>query len=604
MAEKMLARKEVPVEITWDLNRIFKTQADFYAARDELSKLVNDYQKKYEGKLESTQDSSFVLKAIEEYEQVTVKLRLVASYASLGLSTDQLNPDLQKISQDTSSLLDQMGSKLSFFSSEISEIDPQVLEKAIEETEKYKVFLQDALAWKPHQLSKETESVLAALGSTLEYPFTAYNVAKFQDMKFPNFEANGKTYPLSYVLYENEYCEHPDTEIRRESFRVFSETLAKYRNTTAQAYNAQVQKEKTISKLRGFDSVFDYLLFPQKVDKALYDRQIDLIMSELAPHMRRYAALLKKVYGLDEMRYSDLKLVLDPDFSPEVSIEDSKEYISDAMKPMGQEYHDLVMRSYDERWVDFAQNEGKRTGGFCSTVAEAGPFILLSWNDKLSEVFTLAHELGHAAQGLVTQANNSLLEARFTRYDVEAPSTFHEMLLTKSLLAKSDSPRFERWVLSSMVGNTYYHNCVTHLLEAAYQREVYKLVDQGQSLTADLLDKLYKEVLVEFWGEDIVMDHGAEQTWMRQPHYYMGLYSYVYSASLTISTAMFHKVQAEGDELLEKWIEYLKVGGPMPPAEKAEILGIDITTDEPLRNTIAFIGEMITQMEELTDQLS
>ena len=335
MAEKMLARKEVPVEITWDLNRIFKTQADFYAARDELSKLVNDYQKKYEGKLESTQDSSFVLKAIEEYEQVTVKLRLVASYASLGLSTDQLNPDLQKISQDTSSLLDQMGSKLSFFSSEISEIDPQVLEKAIEETEKYKVFLQDALAWKPHQLSKETESVLAALGSTLEYPFTAYNVAKFQDMKFPNFEANGKTYPLSYVLYENEYCEHPDTEIRRESFRVFSETLAKYRNTTAQAYNAQVQKEKTISKLRGFDSVFDYLLFPQKVDKALYDRQIDLIMSELAPHMRRYAALLKKVYGLDEMLYSDLKLVLDPDFSPEVSIEDSKEYISDAMKPMG-----------------------------------------------------------------------------------------------------------------------------------------------------------------------------------------------------------------------------------------------------------------------------
>lgn len=603
MAEKMLARKEVPVEITWDLNRIFKTQADFYAARDELSKLVNDYQKKYEGKLESTQDSSFVLKAIEEYEQVTVKLRLVASYASLGLSTDQLNPDLQKISQDTSSLLDQMGSKLSFFSSEISEIDPQVLEKAIEETEKYKVFLQDALAWKPHQLSKETESVLAALGSTLEYPFTAYNVAKFQDMKFPNFEANGKTYPLSYVLYENEYCEHPDTEIRRESFRVFSETLAKYRNTTAQAYNAQVQKEKTISKLRGFDSVFDYLLFPQKVDKALYDRQIDLIMSELAPHMRRYAALLKKVYGLDEMLYSDLKLVLDPDFSPEVSIEDSKEYISDAMKPMGQEYHDLVMRSYDERWVDFAQNEGKRTGGFCSTVAEAGPFILLSWNDKLSEVFTLAHELGHAAQGLVTQANNSLLEARFTRYDVEAPSTFHEMLLTKSLLAKSDSPRFERWVLSSMVGNTYYHNCVTHLLEAAYQREVYKLVDQGQSLTADLLDKLYKEVLVEFWGEDIVMDKGAEQTWMRQPHYYMGLYSYVYSASLTISTAMFHKVQAEGDELLEKWIEYLKVGGPMPPAEKAEILGIDITTDEPLRNTIAFIGEMITQMEELTDQL-
>ena len=145
------------------------------------------------------------------------------------------------------------------------------------------------------------------------------------------------------------------------------------------------------------------------------------------------------------------------------------------------------------------------------------------------------------------------------------------------------------------------NNFVTHLLEAAYQREVYRLVDKGESINADILDDLYLQVLKTFWGDTVVLDDGAKRTWMRQPHYYMGLYSYVYSASLTISTAMFTKVQAEGDGLLEKWIEYLKVGGPTPPAEHAKILGIDITTDQPLRDSIQFIGEMVDRITELSE---
>ncbi len=601
MAEQLKKRQDVDKNLTWNLEAIFPNEEAFEEAKAKLMEDVKAFQAEFEGQLEQATDTDLILRGIHKYEELIPRMNQVASYASLGFSTDQNNPKWQKLSMNTRAAMDTVSSCLSFFSSELSLIDERLLEECQTLAPEYKIYLGDLIAWKKHQLSKETEKALASLGSTLAFPYTSYQVMKFQDMKFPDFEVHGKSYALSYVLYENYYSELEDTEVRRKAFEVFSETLAKYRNGTAAAYNAQVQKEKTIANLRGFDSVFDYLLFHQKVDKSMYDRQIDVIMTELAPHMRRYVELIKEEYKLEELRYSDLKLTLDPSFSPSVSVEESKAYISNSVKVMGDAYHDLVMRSYDERWVDFAQNEGKSTGGFCSTVRGVQPYILLNWGENLSEIFTLAHELGHAAQGLITSQHNSVFESSFTRYDVEAPSTFHEMLLTKSLLKEDKGERFEKWVLSSMIANTYYHNFVTHLLEAAYQREVYRLVDKGESINADILDDLYLQVLKTFWGDTVVLDDGAKRTWMRQPHYYMGLYSYVYSASLTISTAMFTKVQAEGDGLLEKWIEYLKVGGPTPPAEHAKILGIDITTDQPLRDSIQFIGEMVDRITELSE---
>ena len=221
----------------------------------------------------------------------------------------------------------------------------------------------------------------------------------------------------------------------------------------------------------------------------------------------------------------------------------------------------------------------------------------------MSELFTLAHELGHAMQGLLCYENNTVFQADFSRYDIEAPSTFHEMLLTESLLRKNKGPRFERWVLSSMIANTYYHNFVTHLLEAAFQREVYRLADAGESLQADTLDALYRKVLEKFWGDAVILDKGAEKTWMRQPHYYMGLYSYVYSASLTIATAMALRLKEEGEGVLSDWIAFLKAGGPLPPAEHAKMAGIDITTDKPLKDSIRYIDKMLTRTEELSREL-
>ena len=188
-------------------------------------------------------------------------------------------------------------------------------------------------------------------------------------------------------------------------------------------------------------------------------------------------------------------------------------------------------------------------------------------------------------------------------YFIEAPSTMNEMLMANHLLENSDDPKFKRWVISSIISRTYYHNCVTHLLEAAYHREVYKMVDNDENVSADDLNTLKHRVIAEFWGDDVEITEGAELTWMRQPHYYMGLYPYTYSAGLTIATSVSKRVLSEGQPAVDDWLKVLKAGGTKSPVELAQMAGVDITTDKPLRDTIDYIGELVDELEKLTEEI-
>ena len=221
----------------------------------------------------------------------------------------------------------------------------------------------------------------------------------------------------------------------------------------------------------------------------------------------------------------------------------------------------------------------------------------------MSEVFTLAHELGHAGHFRLCNKNNSVFDTEISNYFVEAPSTMNELLMANHLLKTKDDKRFRRWVLSSMIQNTYYHNFVTHLLEADYQREVYKIIDEGGSVQAEVLSEIKKDVLERFWGEDVKIVEGAELTWMRQPHYYMGLYSYTYSAGLTIATEVSKRILNEGQVAIDDWKEVLKEGTSKTPVELAKMAGVDISTDKPLLDTIDYIGSIIDEIIKLTEEI-
>lgn len=602
MEEKLLNRNEVPVELTWDLSRIYKTEEDMLQDADRLKSMTRHIVESWKGNLSTAEAIEACLTEYRKLSEIEV---LLGNYCELAVSVDYYNEHNQKQMGAITRILSECGSQLSFICSEIMEQDAAVIKKAIDITEGNKYYLEDILRDKPHRLHSEAERVVSALRQPIyNAPYDVYNNAKLADMKFDSFTVNGKNYPLGYALFEDHYEYEPDTAVRRAAFEAFSGKIREYENVTATAYNIQVQREKTMANLRGYDTVFDYLLFGQKVSRELYDRQIDLIMELLAPHMRKYAKLLQRVHGLDKMTYADLKLPVDPEFSPEVTIAGSREYIEKGLAILGEDYAEMVRAAYRERWVDFARNQGKSTGGFCASPYGKNSYILLSWNNKMSDVFTLAHELGHAGHFKACNSCQTIFDTDVSTYFVEAPSTMNELLMGHYLLKTSEDKRFRRWVLACMIGNTYYHNFVTHLLEAAYQREVYRMVDEGRSVQAGTLNKIMRETLEKFWGDAVELNDGAELTWMRQPHYYMGLYSYTYSAGLTVATQMCRRIEKEGAEAIEDWKKVLAAGSTLNPVELAALGGIDITTDAPLLDTIRTIGDMIDEICELTEEMN
>ena len=593
-------RSEVEEKYTWDLTPLFKHDDSCVKAIEGVKVDVTVFQDKHQGNIETVEQAVL---AIDDYRAILEELVLIGTYSSLRLSADRSDEAAQKLDALTGSLQTEVSTKTSFLTSELLDKDEDFLNAIGEAKADYAHFVEDLLRSKPYQLEPNVEKALAAFSSVFKGPYDLYQKTKLLDIDFGSFTVDGKEYALSYLAFEGGLESNPDKYVRRTAFKQFSDSLRKYQETTAGTYDIHLKQEKAEADLRGFDSVIDYLLHGQKVDRELYDRQIDTITEQLAPHMRRYAKLLKKEHGLEQMKYEDLKIPLDPDSEPEISVEESRKYILDALGIMGEDYTDMINRAFDERWIDFVQNKGKSTGAFCSSPYGSHPFVLISWSSLMEEVFVLAHELGHAGHFYNANRSQNIFDARPSMYFIEAPSTMNEMLMANHLLENSKDPAFKRWVISSIISRTYYHNFVTHLLEAAYQREVYKLVDNYETVTASALNKIKRDVIEKFWGDDVEITEGAELTWMRQPHYYMGLYPDTYSAGLTIATEMSQRILNEGQPAIDDWLNVLKTGGKENPVELANMAGIDITTSQPLENTIAYIGELVDQLEALTEEL-
>lgn len=598
---KLNARKDVPVNETWDLSLIFAAEADFEAAVEKAKALADTLEKTYKNAL-TTPES--IAECLALYEELEILLYQTTSYTSLAVSVDYTDTEAQKKDAKITALAAEIGSRLSFIESEIADAPEELIRAAMDKTGRAKHYLAEILREKPHRLSAETEKVLAALRPVFNAPYDIYHMTKLADMKFGSFTVNGREYPLGYSLFEDEYEYEADTDVRRAAFRAFSDKLREYENTTAATYNTYLTQQRIMAKQRGFADMFEADLFTDHVTREMYDRQIDLITEKLAPAMRRYARLVGKMNKLDRVTFADLKLPLDAEFDPRVTIGESREYVRSALSVLGQDYADMVDEAYDKRWIDFARNVGKETGGFCSSPYGCNSYILLSWNNRMADVFTIAHELGHAGHFRLCNGAQSLFDTNVSGYLIEAPSTMNELLLAQDLLRKNTDKRFRRWVLSSLIGHTYYHNFVTHLREAWYQREAMNIIEQGGAVNAETLSGIFRKNLETFWGDAVELTEGCELTWMRQPHYYMGLYSYTYSAGLTLATQAALNIAAEGESAVARWRAMLEAGSTRDPLGLAAIAGIDLSTPDALEHTIAYISGIIDEIAALTEEIN
>ncbi|OAB41487.1 oligoendopeptidase F [Paenibacillus glacialis] len=597
--EKIMKRSEVLEEMTWNLDDLFTSVESWEI---ELSSIREDVKSvtKYKGRL--NEGSETLLACLNAQEALHMRVSRAATFAHLRQTEDGTNPDHLVNSAKSGDMVSNIASQLTFINSEIIALPDGTVEGYLEENaglSDYRRSIHLLLKTKPHRLSSETESVLASMSEVFNSPYRVYLRAKLSDMTFENVtDEGGNSLPVSFPLYENTYEQSTDTTLRRSAFASFSRSLRTYQNTFAEAYATEVKKQVVLSRLRGYESVTEMLLQPQQVTTEMYDQVLDTIQEQLAPHMRRFANLKKRVLGLDQMYFADLKAPLDPEFSPSTTYSEACQLIQDALGILGSEYGEIVNSAFNDRWVDYANNVGKSTGAFCSSAYGEHSYILMTWADNMRGAFTLAHEVGHAGHLMLAAKNQRLTNARPSTYFIEAPSTLNELLLADHLMANSEDDRMKRWVILQLL-NTYYHNFVTHLLEGELQRRVYRLAMNDEPITAKVLSELKGEILTSFWGDSVEIDEDAKLTWMRQPHYYMGLYPYTYAAGLSASTAVAQIIREEGQPAIDRWLEVLKAGGSMTPLELMKLAGVDMSDEYPIISAVNYVGSLIDELESL-----
>ena len=596
--QKRLARADVPVDMTWDLRELFADESAWEAEFAALDAALADVAP-FQGRL--GESAATLARCLDMVEQLHARLMRVSTFAYLRNAQDGTDPVHQAASARVGALAARLGASVSFVDSETLALPDATLARFLAEEPAlapHRVSLERLVEMKPHRLGAETEGALAALGEVLGAPYAIYQRSKASDIQFAPFaDAQGAQHPNSFSLYETSYEAHPDASVRRGAWQSFSAGLKTYNNTYAATIATEVKKNVAIARLRGYRSTEEYLLQSHQVPHGLYTNILEIIRAELAPHMQRYQRLRRRVLGLDKVLHCDLRAPLDAGFEPPISYEQACDTLLASMEPMGAEYVDFVHAALTQRWVDRADNVGKSTGAFCSSPYGVHPYILITWAGTTRSVFTLAHELGHAAHFGLAMKHQRFVNMRPSMPFIEAPSIMHEMLLARHILARSDDARTRRSVIMQLLG-TYHHNFVTHLLEAELQHRVLALAEAGQAVTATLLNRTKGEVLQGFWGDAVEIDDGARMTWMRQPHYYMGLYPYTYSVGLVAATAMGQRVAQEGAPAVQRWLQVLRAGGTLKPLELMQLAGIDMSTPQPIHDAVAYVGSLIDELEK------
>ncbi len=600
-----ITRDQVPVEETWDLTPIFENddawEKSYLALEKEIEQLENVV-------LSSAQE---VLAAIRTYDWLLVNVGRTTSYAMYKFTEDGTDPKNQTMMGRAQFLREKANRvKTNYVNAFIQvpqeKIEQYKLQKAdLHQYEKFLLGIENA---RKHSLTPDMEDVLTALGHTLQTPENVYMTITASDMKFePVKNQHGEEVPISLFMYMTQVETSPDTILRRNAYDSLSAGLQNYQHGLAQSLASEIRKNVSLAKLRGFSSAFDMLLQYSSPAQSSFDSDdisadffeqiLDTFRAELAPHMQRYARLRKKQLGLDTLRFSDVKAPLDPEFDPKISYEEAGEIIVAAVGALGSEYQEQMRRVFTERWVYRGDNVGRRMIAFGGGVHGVHGYSFYPWGGNLFDVLLLGHELGHALHFTFAHQNQHLINNSMSSFFVEAPSTLVEHLIVEHLRKTKDDPRLHRW-LNMYLMMSYHHNCVTHILEAELLRRLYKMAEAKQPLTTAVISQTKGEILSEFWGDTVEIDEGAKLTWMRQPHYYMGLYPYTYSVGISASTVIAKRIKEEGVAIGEQWTEVLKLGGSKKGLELYKAAGLDMSTTNIISDAIARVGEIVDELEK------
>lgn len=595
---KIPLRDEVPAKDKWDLSSIFKSDDEWEEALKSLPAITQKVAA-YKGKLGESDKT--LLEALKAYEQAQLKMETVYHYASL----------IHEANEDDSAATDkngralmaytQMQSELSFIDPEIQAIDETKLRQWISQPEfaDYKVFIEKNLHFKKYILSEKEERILSLQMQTAETPYTAFSVLTNVDINktFGTVNVDGEEKPLTETTW-SVFLHSQDRKVREEAYKKFYAKFEEHQNSIAALYAGSVNQDIFSVRARGYDSSLHQALYGNKVPLSVYHNLIDCIHKNLDT-LHEYYSLRKKVLGVKELRHWDVYVPLVKSVETKTSYEEAVEICRKALAPLGKEYTDRLCDGLLNGWADRYENVGKRSGAFSSGCYIGNPYILLNYKDDvIRDVFTMAHEGGHSMHSWYSVHNNPFMSYDYTIFEAEVASTFNEELVFKYLLENAKSKEMKAYLLS-MRADDILATLHRQTMFAEFELKAHEAVENGTPLTAELLRKIYRDLLELYFGPEMVFESNSDLEGLRIPHFYTAFYVYKYATGISAALALAKRVTEGGEKEREDYFKFLKSGGSRYPIESLRVAGVDMESTEPVQAACDTFKAIVDELKQI-----
>lgn len=589
-------RSESAQESRWKLVDLFENQAawdkEFKESKELIKKVAS-----YQGKLA---DVNQLKECFELEDTLSQHVERLYVYANMKHHEDTAEPTYQALSDKSKKLSVETGEALSYITPEVLSLSDEALDSLIsnESLAKFRHTLEEMRRQKAHILSKNEEALLAQVGNISSSPSTIFNMLNNADLKFPKVKnEDGEEVELTQGRYI-QFLESKNQDVRRDAFLTMYDTYGKLKNTIGSTLNANVTKNVFYANARKYDSVLDMSLYGDNIPKEVYTNLIDTIHDHL-PLMHRYMKLRKKLLGLDELHMYDLFAPLVDEFKMDITYEEAKKTVSESLKPLGEDYLNVLQDGFDNGWIDVYENEGKRSGAYSWGAYGTHPYVLLNHKDNLNSMFTLTHEMGHALHSYYSDTNQNYRDAQYTIFLAEVASTLNEALLMDYMLNKSTDPK-EKMYLLTYYADQFRTTVFRQTMFAEFEKIIHERTEEGESLTPQELSKIYYDLNVKYYGSDMVIDKEIEMEWARIPHFYNSFYVYKYATGFSAATSFAKQILEEGAPAVDRYLGFLKSGGSDFSINILKKAGVDMSSPEPIEQAMSVFEELIGQMEQLT----
>ncbi|AQQ53909.1 oligoendopeptidase F [Planococcus lenghuensis] len=598
MNNKVKTRKEVPEELTWRLEDIFATDADWETEFKEVSAMVEQADS-YQGRL--TESADALLEVLTYRDAVSERLHRLYTYSHMRYDQDTTNAHYQALDSRMNSLLAKTGASLSFLTPEILSLDESALNEFVDSHEglqMYRQSLEELNKLRPHVLPADQEALMAQMSEVAAAPAQTFGMLNNADLEFPVITGeDGQEVQVTHGSYVR-FLESEDRRVRQDAFQAVYETYGNFRNTFASTLSGTVKRDNITARIRNYRSAREAALSADHIPESVYDNLVETVNDNLSL-LHRYVALRKKVLELDAVHMYDMYTPLVKEVKMDTPYEEAQQMLLKGLAPLGEDYSGILQEGITNRWVDVVETKGKRSGAYSSGAYGTNPYILMNWHDNIENLFTLAHEFGHSVHSYYSRQNQPYVYGNYSIFVAEVASTCNEALLNDYLMEQTNNDLEHIYLLNRWLDG-FRGTVFRQTMFAEFEHVIHQMDQNGEALTADKLTEVYYELNKKYFGEEAFIDEEIGLEWARIPHFYYNYYVFQYATGFSAAVALSQQILEEGEPAVRRYIDnFLKAGSSDYPIEVLKAAGVDMTSSEPIEQACKVFEEKLNELESL-----